>query len=78
MAIPAMAIDDTGARFWRDLCEGPARPPGFGWNNIRSRPAVQDLAAFKQGSRRVVGDAILVDSRDTYATVCFQEICGGT
>lgn len=41
-------------------------PSSFGWSDIGSWGAVRDLAAPDEDSNRVVGDAIFVDSRNTY------------
>lgn len=41
-------------------------PSSFGWSDIGSWGAVRDLVAPDQDSNRVVGDAIFVDSRNTY------------
>jgi mannose-1-phosphate guanylyltransferase len=41
-------------------------PSSFGWSDIGSWGAVRDLVEPDQDSNRVVGDAIFVDSRNTY------------
>ena len=41
-------------------------PSSFGWSDIGSWGAVRDLVAPDQDSNRAVGDAIFVDSRNTY------------
>ncbi|PFH26945.1 mannose-1-phosphate guanylyltransferase/mannose-6-phosphate isomerase [Burkholderia sp. JKS000303] len=41
-------------------------PSSFGWSDIGSWGAVRDLVAPDQDSNRVVGDAIFVDSHNTY------------
>ncbi|CAD6509678.1 Alginate biosynthesis protein AlgA [Paraburkholderia hiiakae] len=41
-------------------------PSSFGWSDIGSWGAIRDLVAPDQDSNRAVGDAIFVDSRNTY------------